>query len=284
MGWAARRERRRWWRDVHERGDHVRRIVARARDGLLWDDPRFRTHEDVGWLVRRARRDPGALEVVWRIWLALDDGDDRLGDTLRRIGRPVPAEHEAAALAALGDPSALDPRLRGALLDCAARAHHPAGAAARRLIAESGDGPAVDALCEAALDVPHLAAFCRTHRLAPSGELRRAAFLVRTRQTALLREEDPDGTLLRAAYRQQGPQGRALLRDALTAAGELDLLRGLLTPDGAAPHLRGADGRAALAAAAWRLPLGPAVQAVAGGPPAERAGADSGLFYAAVAC
>ncbi|MEV6109304.1 hypothetical protein AB0M28_32030 [Streptomyces sp. NPDC051940] len=236
-------------------------------------------------LLRRARRDEGARTTLWRLWLAAPDGDEQIWAVVKalpapriagnpgRAGNPRASENpghadgpaavelSAAVLAALGSPEALLPPLRRESLRYATWERHPVGAAARALIARHPSPELVDEVCEMALDLEHLAELCRAEGFVPSDELRRAVFLVRTGRFAQLHAQDPDGVLLRAAYLRESPPERAVLRDALVAAGELELVRGLT---GEAPRAYASKARdpRELARLLWRLPLAEAVATV----------------------
>ena len=67
--------------------------------------------------------------------------------------------------------------------------------------------------------------FCLARGLAPADPLRRVQFYLLTRQHEQRSAADPDGTLTARAYAVSDNQLRALLRSALSSAGDLDLVR-----------------------------------------------------------
>ncbi|MGP3971715.1 hypothetical protein [Streptomyces sp. 6N223] len=118
------------------------------------------------------------------------------------------------------------------LIRAAARFDNPVGERARAYILAHPEPRLVDPLCEAALNSRRLAAFCATHHLVPSDEVRRAVFLVRTRQHEQYRALDPDGALLALGYEGASAQGRFELRAAMAELGDLDVLRVLARAGG----------------------------------------------------
>jgi len=68
-------------------------------------------------------------------------------------------------------------------------------------------------------------AFCADRGLAPEEASERAMFFVLTGQQVQHRTEDPDGTLLAAAYRAAREDERDAVRQALAGADDLDLVR-----------------------------------------------------------
>jgi hypothetical protein len=69
-----------------------------------------------------------------------------------------------------------------------------------------------------------IGAFCAARGLAPQNPAERALFFVLTGQQAQHRAVDPDGLQLAAAYHAAGEPTRAMVRQALVDAGDLDLV------------------------------------------------------------
>jgi WD40 repeat protein len=217
----------------------AKRAVARALESLgpeavwrAWLEPsvsgaslgRWASPDLLELLERTAPVPDLAVDIAWRDWLA--EHDAALWSLLERWGRAAadsaPQARVLSRLALGDDGVPLEPRL---LADAAARFDHPIGERARSRLLARGDAEAVDLFCAAAVDSPDTTAFCITHHLAPSDEVRRAAFFVRTGQHEQYRALDPDGALLALGYRSASSGERSSLREAMTALGGIDTLR-----------------------------------------------------------
>ncbi|MFI0479468.1 hypothetical protein [Actinomadura sp. 9N215] len=192
------------------------------------------------WLERRVSREspqrwtfpllPSAsppdilVDAAWDDWLKAHD--PALWSLLERWNRPATdAEPRTRALSrlALGDQ---DVELEAyALVEAASRFDHPVGEPARARLATGGDVEAADLFCALSADSPAASAFCVAHGLAPSDDVQRAAFFVRTGQHEQYQASDPEGTLLALAYESASPYERGTLRMAMTELGGVDLLR-----------------------------------------------------------
>ncbi|MEV5831427.1 hypothetical protein AB0L25_38255 [Spirillospora sp. NPDC052242] len=180
------------------------------------------------------------LDALWHAWLdAPDAPDPATGDALLRWGRPATTGRHAAltVVAVATDPAVLLDH-RGALLDALLLDRHPLRTVAAEkftmLTRRSGDRALVEELCTRALSDRRAAGFCAEHRLAPADPVRRALFFTATGQAAQHRALDPDGSLLALAYASATEDERARLREAMLAAGELDLVRVIVGADGGA--------------------------------------------------
>src|SRR5690606_37354130 len=80
-------------------------------------------------------------------------------------------------------------------------------------------------LCDAAMADPRIAWICREHGFAPEDPVKRAAFFLLTGQARQDRAPDPARSLLALAYASRPAGERPRIRDAMVAAGELDLVR-----------------------------------------------------------
>ncbi|MGH3242897.1 MAG: hypothetical protein ACRDNL_21140 [Spirillospora sp.] len=129
---------------------------------------------------------------------------------------------------ALGHDVALDADV---FVETACRFDHPIGDPARALLLEHNETATTDAFCAGSAGSPDGAAFCVAHQLAPSDEVQRAVFFVRTGQHEQYRALDPDGALLAIGYRSAPPSTRAALREAMTRQGDIDTLRVLAGTD-----------------------------------------------------
>jgi hypothetical protein len=97
----------------------------------------------------------------------------------------------------------------------------------------------------AAVD-PHLSAaeragigeFCVRHDIVPGDPAERVLFFTMTGQHALRRAADPGDSLLGSAYSGSDPHVRAALREELTDAGDLEVIRAVI---GSGPRSRDAD-------------------------------------------
>ncbi|MEE1939993.1 hypothetical protein V1L54_11375 [Streptomyces sp. TRM 70361] len=167
---------------------------------------------------------PGrAVDAAWLDWLQWPDAG--LWFLLERWDRPAagdPRTHALSRLALGDDRVPLEPRL---LADTAARRDHPIGEHARNRLLASSDPEAVDLYCARALDSPEVREFCVAHGLAPSGEVERAVFFVRTGQQEQYEALDPDGALLALGYRGASTAERVELRAAMAALDGIDTLR-----------------------------------------------------------
>ncbi|WP_189325256.1 hypothetical protein, partial [Streptomyces flaveus] len=175
------------------------------------------------------------VDLAWSNWL--EEHDSELWSLLKRWNRPttVDAVFPAHGLSrlALGDTYAsLDP---GVLAATAARFDHPLGDQARDRLLALGVGEAVDLYCAAAVDSPDMREFCVTHGLAPSDEVKRAVFFVRTAQQDQYEALDPDGALLALGYRSVPKKDRAALRAAMADLNGIDTLR-VLAGQGSEEH------------------------------------------------
>ncbi|MEV5831426.1 hypothetical protein AB0L25_38250 [Spirillospora sp. NPDC052242] len=164
------------------------------------------------------------LDALWEE--CARDGPGPLRDALLRWGRSAAGERLAAVTAlAVGRPGAHDASaLAAALLD----GHALADLAAERTIAR-GDQAIIDAACELAIRDPELAERCRTRGLVPRDPVRRAWLFALTGRDRQRRALDPDGSLFALAYAAAPPDERARARGALLAAGDLDLVRTVVT-------------------------------------------------------
>lgn len=174
--------------------------------------------------------DGAATEGLWRAWLA--GPQEEMWAALERWGRPaVLARAHARSLVALGRGSVQDPALRAALISAAVLTAHPLGETARaRIAAHARDLDLADAVCEAVLAADAdaadaLADLCRGHGIAPADPVRRAVFFLLTGQDEQHRAADPDGSLLALGYGAATEPERERLRQAMTRAGDLDLVR-----------------------------------------------------------
>ncbi|MGH3242896.1 MAG: hypothetical protein ACRDNL_21135 [Spirillospora sp.] len=164
------------------------------------------------------------VDTAWRDWLKKHNRV--LWSLLKRWDRPAPEtrprEHPLSRLA-LGDEDVkLEPYL---LVEAASRFDHPIGEAARTRLVAGGDTEAVDLFCALVGDSPRASAFCVAHGLAPSDDVQRAVFFVRTGQLDQHQALDPEGALLALAYESASTYERGTLRLALTELGGVDLLR-----------------------------------------------------------
>ncbi|MBC6458164.1 hypothetical protein [Actinomadura sp. HBU206391] len=161
------------------------------------------------------------VNAAWRDWF--DEHDATLWSLLERWRRPCSdAQRRSLSLLTLGDDAPVDTPV---LIEAAVRFDHPIGERARARLPAPGEAAAVDLFCAAAVDSPDAIAFCAAHHLAPSDEVRRAVFFVRTGQHEQYRALDPDGELLALGYRSASAQERASLRAAMTTLGDIDALR-----------------------------------------------------------
>ncbi|GAB2956282.1 hypothetical protein GCM10023080_014330 [Streptomyces pseudoechinosporeus] len=165
------------------------------------------------------------VDAAWRDWL--DVHEAKLWSLLRRWNRAATAsESEKVRVLsrfALGDEDvAVDARL---LADAATRFDHPIGERARARLLAPGAPEAIDLYCTAALNSPEAAAFCAENHLAPTDQVQRAVFFVRTGQHEQYRALDPEGALLALGYRGASAEERSALREAMTALGGIDALR-----------------------------------------------------------
>ncbi len=135
----------------------------------------------------------------------------------------------AAALPARGEAAPTDgaPVSAAAVLAAFGRGRHPLALAAAAILASTRDSALVDAACAAAAGEPagRLARFCVAHGLAPADPISRAAFFLLTGQLEHYRSADPDGSALGLAYAGASGSTRQLLREAMVAVGDLDVVR-----------------------------------------------------------
>ncbi|XRQ12089.1 WD40 repeat domain-containing protein [Actinomadura welshii] len=87
------------------------------------------------------------------------------------------------------------------------------------------DQDLAERLCDAAMADPRLAWICVEHGFAPADPVKRSAFFLLTGQPGQYRALDPDGSLLALAYASRPDGERPRIREAMLAAGELDLVR-----------------------------------------------------------
>ncbi|QFG21479.1 hypothetical protein [Actinomadura sp. WMMB 499] len=168
----------------------------------------------------------GVLGGLWREWLRSPTGE--AGAALLRWGRPAPGGRHAplTVVAVAADPAVLlEPPHREALLDALLLDGHPLAAIAAERFAALNDPALTDELCTRALSDERAAAFCAERALAPADPARRALFFIATGRPAQHAALDPDGSLLSLGYASAPEAERALVRDAMLAAGELDLVR-----------------------------------------------------------
>lgn len=175
------------------------------------------------------------VDVAWDDWL--EEHDSEPWSLLKRWNRPttVDAAFPAHGLSrlALGDTTvSLDPAVLAAT---AARFDHPLGEQARDRLLALGVGEAVDLYCAASVGSPDMREFCVTHGLAPSDEVMRAVFFVRTAQQDQYEALDPDGALLALGYRSVPKKDRAALRAAMADLNGIDTLR-VLAGQGSDEH------------------------------------------------
>ncbi|HEY8482469.1 MAG TPA: hypothetical protein VIL71_21815, partial [Spirillospora sp.] len=111
------------------------------------------------------------------------------------------------------------------LVDAMLRTGHPISEIAAEKFDALADPTLNDELCERALTVPRAARLCRERGLAPTDPVKRAVFFVITGRPEQHHALDPDGSLLSLGYASASDEVRAKLREALPAAGDLDLLR-----------------------------------------------------------
>ncbi|WUI00850.1 hypothetical protein OHR68_03250 [Spirillospora sp. NBC_00431] len=223
---------------LREADAHAMRAVARvlASEGReevcrVWLRPSVSGSSPERWsspVVAELAGDPPAapdelVDAAWQDWLTEHDAD--LWSLLKRWNRPAtPSDLQRRALSrlALGEDVALDATL---LARASARFDHPIGEPARARLLARGDVEAVDRFCALAIDVPDAVEFCVANHLAPSGDVQRAAFFVRTGQHDQYRALDHDGALLALAYEAAPATERASLRTAMTTFGGIDALR-----------------------------------------------------------
>ncbi|WP_328369282.1 WD40 repeat domain-containing protein [Streptomyces sp. NBC_00445] len=236
--------------DAADTGDPAGlRILARAVARLgheavwqVWLEPRVSGRPARRWdspapaeLAADASTVPDrVVDVAWNDW---QEHDSELWSLLKRWNRPttVDAAFPAHGLSrlALGDTTvSLDPAVLAAT---AARFDHPLGEQARDRLLALGVGEAVDLYCAASVDSPDMREFCVTHGLAPSDEVMRAVFFVRTAQQDQYEALDPDGALLALGYRSVPKKDRAALRAAMADLNGIDTLR-VLAGQGSDEH------------------------------------------------
>lgn len=164
------------------------------------------------------------VDAAWGDWL--EGHHAGLWSLVKRWNRPAtvsdPEKHVLSRMALGDDGVPVEPRL---VVSAAARFDHPIGEPARARLISLGDAGAVDRFCAETVNSPDAAAFCAAHHLAPSDEVERALFFVRTGQHEQYRALDPDGALLSLGYQGAPPEVRSVLRSAMTALGGIDVLR-----------------------------------------------------------
>lgn len=163
------------------------------------------------------------VDAAWQDWL--HDPAAAVWSLLGHWNRPATdtaPDTRALSRLVLGDGTA--PMEAHVLVDAALRFDHPVGECARARLTGLGDPEAVDLFCTAAVNSPEAAAFCAAHHLAPSDDVQRAVFFVRTGQSAQYRALDPDGALLALGYHSASPEERAEQRTAMVALGGIDIL------------------------------------------------------------
>ncbi|MFG2027754.1 hypothetical protein [Streptomyces sp. NPDC048825] len=165
------------------------------------------------------------VDAAWCDWL--DGHEAELWSLLRRWNRAATTSESEkvrvlSRFALSDDSGAVDARL---LVDAATRFGHPLGERARTQLLALSDPEVIDLYCTAALNSPEAAAFCAEHHLAPSDEVQRAVFFVRTGQHEQYRALDPEGAFLALGYRGASAEERSALREAMTAFGGIDALR-----------------------------------------------------------
>ncbi|WP_406498212.1 hypothetical protein OHB06_48910 [Streptomyces sp. NBC_01604] len=176
-----------------------------------------------------AARVPDLLvDAGWYDWL--DAYQDELWSLLKRWNRAATATAKprvrALSRLALDDGNSRDTAVDARVLaDAAARFGHPLGERAHARLLALSDATAVDLFCRTALKSPEATAFCVEHHLAPTDDVERAVFFVRTRQREQFRALDPDGSLLALGYRGSSAKARAALRAEMTDMGDVDVLR-----------------------------------------------------------
>lgn len=163
------------------------------------------------------------VDTAWREWLDADE--PALWSLLERWQRAAmdgdPDLRDLSRLALGAPPGRLDAQLLG---NTASRFDHPIGELARSHLLTLDHPRTIDVFCAAAVDSAPAAAFCATHHLAPSNEVERALFFVRTGQHEQYRALDPDGALLALGYRAAPAAVRTAVRTAMTGFGDLDTL------------------------------------------------------------
>jgi WD40 repeat protein len=164
-----------------------------------------------------------AVDAGWRDWL--DEHDAALWSLLERWDRLATADPGNRSLSALALGNKDVAVGAHTLAQAAARFDHPIGERARARLVARDDIKAVDLFCAKSVGFPDAVAFCIAHHLAPSDDVQRAMFFVRTGQDEQYRALDPDGALLALGYRSGPTEVRASLRTAMTALGGIDALR-----------------------------------------------------------
>ncbi|WP_173095889.1 WD40 repeat domain-containing protein, partial [Actinomadura verrucosospora] len=185
-------------------------------------------------LQNPARPPAGTVNLLWSAWL--ERPSPELTDALVRWGRPArfpaeasPAERELESLSVIplnGTAKVLlRPPVRAALVTALGLGDHPLSEIAERRVTALGDRRLVEEVCAAAAADPALAWVCVKHGLAPEDTATRAVFFLLTGQPEQYRALDPDGGLLSLGYAAADAAARDRIRQAMLAAGELDLVR-----------------------------------------------------------
>lgn len=150
-----------------------------------------------------------------------------LDDIWREVppGMLVDAERQRAAsqIALAPDPAFLTPFMRAGLA-VTATLQHPVGDIARVKAHFHLDAELADELCRYAERTPVLAEFCRVNQLVPSDPTDAVRYFLLTGQFAQYQAADPDGSVLRQAYRFAAAPDQVRLRQAVLDHGAAELL------------------------------------------------------------
>ncbi|GGV01179.1 hypothetical protein GCM10010182_18320 [Actinomadura cremea] len=219
--------------DVRERAAEHCRTATGPMLAALWDVcAGLETPLGAALLAGDAPPPGPGLDALWHVWL--DDPERRTGDALLRWATPATGGHRAAltVVAVATDTAVLLKRPnRAALLDALFLDGHPLRAIAVEKFLALNERRLVDDLCTRALTDARAAGFCAEHGLAPADPARRALYFMATGRPEQQHALDPDGSLLSLAYAAAPEDERALVRDAMLAAGELDLVRVIVGDD-----------------------------------------------------
>ncbi|MFV2176424.1 hypothetical protein ACFHW2_02710 [Actinomadura sp. LOL_016] len=211
--------------DVRERAAASCRTATASVHRALWDaDTGPGTPLRTVLLENAAPPDGSTLNGLWREWSESPGAEP--GDALLRWGRPAtdPGLVPLSVVVLETDRDVLlGPDGREALLGALDRDGHPVRDIAVEKIAGLGVADLADEACRKALDDPGLVPLVTEHGLAPRDPVERSVFYVATGRLAQHRALDPDGSLLALGYASADPAGRTRLRDAMTAASDLDL-------------------------------------------------------------
>ncbi|MWA07316.1 hypothetical protein F8568_044720 [Actinomadura sp. LD22] len=172
------------------------------------------------------------LNSLWATWIKRPS--DELWEVLAGWGRPAASgKYEPLSVVAIGtDPILFQQEgYRRALIEALAMREHPISEIAVGKFHALRDQTLVDMVCEAAQSNADLVPFCKEHRLAPKDPVKRVVFFLLTGQPEQHHGMDPDGSLLSLAYASVSQEDRIRVRQAMLAAGELDLVRVIVGDD-----------------------------------------------------